>query len=116
MGTLGKEAAVYSTLTKYVRNGQFAPKTEVVTLEPAEGRCSLVNEAILATLGECPFSSVQELSRLICLPRPTVHWHLTQSFRFTVRHLGWISHFLIAQQKRIRVDVTGEQCESWRVR
>jgi hypothetical protein len=40
---------------------------------------------------------VRELSRMICLPRSTVHRHrhrhrhrnLTQSFRFTLRHLRW---------------------------
>jgi hypothetical protein len=40
---------------------------------------------------------VRELSRRICLPRSTVHphrhRHLTQSFRFTVRHLRWVLHF-----------------------
>jgi DNA-binding IclR family transcriptional regulator len=30
---------------------------------------------------------VRELSRRIYLPRSTMHRHLTQSLRFTVRHL-----------------------------
>jgi hypothetical protein len=40
---------------------------------------------------------VRELSRRICLPRSTVHRHrhrnLTQSLRFTVRNLRWVSRF-----------------------
>jgi hypothetical protein len=38
---------------------------------------------------------VRELSRKIYLPRSTVHWHrhLTQSLRFTVRHLRWAPTF-----------------------
>jgi hypothetical protein len=76
--TLGKEAVVYSTVTKYVRNARFAPETEAAMLEPAEGRHGPVDEAILAALGEYPFSSVQELSRFTCLPRSTVHRNLTQ--------------------------------------
>jgi hypothetical protein len=36
---------------------------------------------------------VRELSRRICLPRSTVHRNFMQSFRFTVRHLRWVSHF-----------------------
>jgi hypothetical protein len=36
---------------------------------------------------------VCELSPKICLPRPTVHRHLTQLLRFTVRYLRWVPHF-----------------------
>jgi hypothetical protein len=44
---------------------------------------------------------VHELSQRICLPRSTVHQHrhryrhqhLTQSLRFTVRHLRCVPHF-----------------------
>jgi hypothetical protein len=71
---------------------------------------SPVDEAILAALVEFPFSSVHELSRRICLPRSTVHphWHLTQSLRFTVRHLRWVPHFLTVEQKQIRVRLATE--------
>jgi hypothetical protein len=37
-----------------------------------------------------------------------VHRRLTQSLRFTVRYLQWIPQFLIAEKKRIRVDMVGE--------
>jgi hypothetical protein len=36
---------------------------------------------------------VRELSWRICLPRFTVHRHLTQSLHFTVRHLPWVPTF-----------------------
>jgi DNA-binding IclR family transcriptional regulator len=36
---------------------------------------------------------VRELSRRIWVPRSTVHRHLTQSLRLTVRHLRWVPHF-----------------------
>jgi hypothetical protein len=49
--TLGKEEVAYSTVTKYVQNAWFAPKTEAVTPEPAEGRYGPVDEAILAAFG-----------------------------------------------------------------
>jgi hypothetical protein len=45
--------------------------------------------------------------RFTCLSRSTVHRHLTQSLRFAVRHLQWVSHFLTAEKKRIRVDMAG---------
>jgi hypothetical protein len=48
--TLEKDAVVYSTVTKYVRNARFAPKTEEITPELAENRHDPVDEAILAAL------------------------------------------------------------------
>jgi hypothetical protein len=71
---------------------------------------SSVDEAILTTLVEFPFpfSSVRELSQRICLPRFTVHRHLTQSLRFTVQHLRLVPHVLTAEQKQIRVLMTME--------
>jgi hypothetical protein len=103
--TLGKEAVAYSTVTKYIQNARFAPKTEVVTPEPAEGRYNPVDEAIFAALGEYLFSSVRELSRLTCFSRSTAHRHFTQSLCVAVRYLRWVSHFVTAEPKRIWVDL-----------
>jgi hypothetical protein len=69
---------------------------------------SLVDEAILTALAEFPFSSVRELSRRVCLPRSTVHQHLMQSLRFTMRHLRWVPHFLTTEQKQIRAQMAIE--------
>jgi hypothetical protein len=95
--TLGKDAVLYSTVTKYVRSAQFSGRKEVTPPEAPDVERSPVDEAILMALAEFPFpfSSARELSRGICLPRSTVHWHwhLTQSLRFTVRHLRWVPHF-----------------------
>jgi hypothetical protein len=94
---------------------------------------SPVDEAILTTLDEFSFafSSVRELSWRICLPRSTLHpalcvgtvtvtvhrhQHLTQSFRFTVRHLRWVPHFLTAEQKQIRVQMAIELLQVLSVR
>jgi hypothetical protein len=53
---------------------------------------------------------VRELWRRICLPRSTVHRHrhLTQSLRFTVRHLRWVPHALTTEQKQIPVQMAIE--------
>jgi hypothetical protein len=93
--TLGKDAVAYSAVTKYARNAQFSGRTEATSPEAPDVESSPVDEAILPTLSEFPFpfSSVRELSRRICLPRSTVHRHITQSLRFTVRHLRWVPHF-----------------------
>jgi hypothetical protein len=86
----------------------FLPKGSHPSRTPDVER-SPVDEAILTALAEFPFpfSSVRGLLPRICLPRSTVyrHRHLTQSLRFTVRHLRWAPHFLTAEQKQIRVQM-----------
>jgi hypothetical protein len=120
--TLGKDAVAYSTVTKYTRSAQFSDRKEATHPEAPDVERSPVDEAILTALVEFtfpfqfqfPFSSVRELSRRICLPRSTVHSHshrhrhLTQSLRFTVRHLRWVLHFSTAEQKQIQVQMAIE--------
>jgi hypothetical protein len=81
---------VYSTVTKYARSAQFSGRKEATPPEAPDVECSPVDEAILTGLAEFPFSPVPELSQRICLPRSTVHRHLTHSHRFMVRRLRWV--------------------------
>jgi hypothetical protein len=94
---LGKDAVAYWTVTKYARSAQFSGRKEATPPETPDVEGSPVDEAILTALAEFqfPFSPVRELSWRICLPKSTVrpHRRLTQSLRFTVRHLRWIPHF-----------------------
>jgi hypothetical protein len=91
--TLGKDVVAYSTVTKYARSAQFSGRKEATPREAPDVERSPVDEKMLTALVEFPFpfpfSSVRKLSWRICLPRSTVrrHQHLTQSLRFTVRHL-----------------------------
>jgi hypothetical protein len=89
--TLGKDAVAYSTVTKDARSAQCSCRKEATPPDAPDVERSPVDEAIFTALAEFPFpfSSVRELSRRICLLRSTVHQqrHLTQSLRFTVRHL-----------------------------
>jgi hypothetical protein len=107
---LGKDAVAYSTVSKYARSAQFSGRREPTPADAPDVERSPVDEAILTALVELPFSSVRELSRMICLPRSTVHrhQHLTQSLHFPVQHLRWIPHFLTAKQKQIRVQMAIE--------
>jgi hypothetical protein len=73
MRELGQNAVTYSTVTKYVRSKKFPPKNDGPPSEPMTVEPGPVDQAILTTLADCPFSSVRELSRLTCLPRSTVH-------------------------------------------
>jgi hypothetical protein len=99
VGKVGKDAVECSTVTKYDRSTQFSNRNEATPPEVSDVERSPVDDAILTALAEfpcpLPFLSARELSRRICFPRSTVHWHqhITQSFRFTVRHLRWVSYF-----------------------
>jgi hypothetical protein len=108
--TLGNDAVASSTVTKYAWSAQFSGRKEATPPEAPDVERSSVGEARLAALGEFPFSSVHEFSRRICLRRSTVHRHrhLTQSLRFTVRHLRWVPHFFTAEQKQTRVQMSIE--------
>jgi hypothetical protein len=107
---LGKYAVACSTVTKYVRSTQFSGRKEAIPPEAPYMERSPVNEAILTAFAEFPFpfSSVRKLPLMICLPRSTVHRHLTQSLRFTVRHLRWVPHFLTPNPKQIRIQMAIE--------
>jgi hypothetical protein len=97
--TLGKDFVAYSTVTKYVRSAQFSGREEATPPEAPDVERSPVDEAMLTALTKFPFpfpfsfpfSSVRELSRMICLPRSPVHpyrnrnQHITQSLRLTSR-------------------------------
>ena len=106
--TLGTDAVAYSTVTKYARTAHFGPMKDRPPSESADAQTSPVDEAILTALAEHPFSSIRELSRRTCLPRSTVHRHLVQSLRFTIRHLRWVPHFLTDDQKERRVMISHE--------
>jgi hypothetical protein len=108
--TLEKDAVAYSTVIKYAHSAQFSGRKEANAPEAPDVERSSVDEVILTALAEFPFpfSSVRQFSRRICLPRSIVDRHLTQSLRFTVRHLRWVPHFLMAGQKQIRVQMAIE--------
>jgi hypothetical protein len=110
VSTLGKDVVASSTVTKYPRSARFSGRKEATPPEAPDVERSPVDEVILTTLAEFPFSSVRGLSRRICLPRSMVHphRHLRQSLRFTVRHLRWVPHFLTAEQKQIRIQMAIE--------
>jgi hypothetical protein len=93
--TLEKDAVTYSTVAKYARSAQFSGRKEPTPPDASDVKRSPVDEAILTARAEFPFSSVRELPRRICFPSSTVHphGHLTQSLRFTVRHLRWAPTF-----------------------
>jgi hypothetical protein len=105
---LGENTVAYSTVTKYVRSEKFPPKNDGPPSEPINLEPGPVHQAILTALADHLFSSVRELSRLTCLPRSTVHRHLTAPLHFRIQHLRSIPRFLNPEQKRIRVNMASE--------
>jgi hypothetical protein len=116
MRVLGENAVTYSMVTKYLPSEKFPPKNDGPPSEPISVEPSPVDQVILTALADEPFSSVRELSRLTCLPRSTVHRHLTDSLHFRIQHLRWIPHLLNPEQQRIRSTWPASCCASSRCR
>jgi hypothetical protein len=87
---------------------KFLPKNDGSPSQPVIVEPGPVDQEISIALPDGPFSSVRELSQLTCLPRSTVHSHLTDSLRFRIQHLRWIPDLANAEEKRIRVNMAGE--------
>jgi hypothetical protein len=87
VATLGRDAVSYSSITRYLREARFPPSKPEP--HPADVQRDLddSHQAILTTLEDNPFSSVQQLSRLAHLPSTTVYHRLTQSLGFVAPHL-----------------------------
>jgi hypothetical protein len=52
----------------------------------------VIDQTILDTLEQHPFSFIQKLPRLTCIPTTRVHRYLTQSHGFVVKQLPWVLH------------------------
>jgi hypothetical protein len=93
---LGANAIADSTVTKSLRQRQF---TSILVEAAEEPATIVIGQAILDTLEQYPFSSIQDLARFTCIPTTTIHRHLTQSLGFVVKHLPWVPHTLTPTQK-----------------
>jgi hypothetical protein len=85
--TLGAEAVAYPTVTWYLRAAKCPAQSKDAPNEAEVTRTDSVDAPLLKALIDNPYSSVRELSQLICLSRSTVYRRLTESHGFTVRHL-----------------------------
>jgi DNA-binding IclR family transcriptional regulator len=92
-------------VTNYLRQRHFPSTLREITDEPA---ATVIDNAILDALEKQPFSSIRELAQLTCIPRSTVHRHLTQSLGFVVKHLRWVPHSLTAAQKAQHITLSNE--------
>jgi hypothetical protein len=92
--TIGVQSVACPPVTWYLRAAKFPAENKEAPDEAGVTQTDSVDAAILKELTDNPFSSVSELSRLICLSRSTVHRRLTESLGFTVRHLHRIPRWL----------------------
>jgi hypothetical protein len=69
VAVLGPDAIAYSTVIKYLRQRQFP---SIPCEAPDEHPATVIDNAILDALDKQPFSSVQELAQLTCIPRSTL--------------------------------------------
>jgi hypothetical protein len=68
----------------------------------------VIDQAILDTLEQYPFSSIWELAGFTFIPTTPIHRHLTQSFGFVVKHLRWVSNTLTPTQETERATLSIE--------
>jgi hypothetical protein len=98
-----RDSGRVSTVTNHLRQRHFPSTLRETADEPA---ATVIDNTILDALEKQPFSSIRELAQLTCIPRSTVHRHLTQSLGFVVKHLRWVSHGRTAAQKAQRVSLS----------
>jgi hypothetical protein len=85
--TFDFKAIAYSTVTYYMRTLSFRVPNKVPDNVSEEYQVTEIDQAILKTLADKPFSSVHELTRHTYLSKSTSHRHLTCSLSFTIRYL-----------------------------
>jgi MoxR-like ATPase len=89
----------YSTVTRWLCEAQLDQFSETAVDFTEDAEVDEIDEAILSALEVQPFGSVRDIARFTRLARSTVHWHLTRSLGFLVRHLRWIPPLLTEEQK-----------------
>jgi hypothetical protein len=108
VATLGPEMIGYSSVTRYLREAKFATSNPEVAFTGQIREHDHCDQTILLASDEQPFASIRQLAQLSHLLRTTVHWCLTQSLRFQVRHLRWVPRRLSDVQKLNWVELSRE--------
>jgi hypothetical protein len=103
VGTLGEEASAYSTVTHYLRAARITPRDATIFSAAISPHIDDLNEAILRTLPQLPFSSVPKLLCATRLSKIMVHRKLPEKLGFTASHLRWPRHIPSDDQKAKRV-------------
>jgi hypothetical protein len=87
VATLGSNAVAYSSVTRYLREARCLPSREEAPPVEIGREVDDADRDILFALGENPFASVRQLSRLTSLPSTIVYRRFGQSPGYTTHHL-----------------------------
>ena len=90
----------YSTVTRIIRLQKTGSRSNLYSFEEniqyQEENCN----KILKVLKDFPFASVQQIEKIIGIPKSTIYNLLTKSLGYVARHLKWVPHFLNKEQKK----------------
>jgi hypothetical protein len=106
---LGMKVHSHSIVTRELHEAQLDQFSETAVDFTEDAEVDEIDEAILSAFEVQPFGSVRDIAPLTRIARSTVHGHFIHLLGSEVRHLRWIPHVLMEQQKRIRVS-NSEQC------
>jgi hypothetical protein len=99
VSTLGTKVPACFTVTRWLREAKLDQFFETAVHLTQDVEVDEIDATISLALEVQPFGSVRDIAQLIRLARSTVHWHLTPSLGFLVRHLRWIPHLLTEEQQ-----------------
>jgi hypothetical protein len=83
---LQENAVSSSNMTRSCKEAILGLNSEQVSSRPKDDDPGELNEVIMLTLSNEPFSSVRQIARRICVPNSTGYRRLVDSFHFIVRH------------------------------
>jgi hypothetical protein len=87
MATPGCNAIACSSVRHYLRGARDFPPSQDSLPVDIRRRADNADRALLSALDERSFASLRQLSQLTHIPTMTVDCRLTESLRFTARHL-----------------------------
>jgi hypothetical protein len=83
---LGSDVIAYSTMASYLGASRWMAQNEEQHSDPHP---IVIDNAILQTLNQIPFASVEELTKSMCISCAIVWLCLTGSLGLFVKHLHW---------------------------
>jgi hypothetical protein len=101
-GTLRADCIGYSTTTvmTHLREKSFSKSMLDTDLELKIEDENFIDEAILGALEECPFSSLNQVAKIIVIPMSPVRYHLAPSLGYGIRNTRWVLHSLSPSQNK----------------
>ena len=100
------ECPSYSSITWFLRKEKWTVTSKPSTISEKSQHMEEEMNQISDILKDYPYASVRQIERLTGIPKSTVFNILTNSLKYTSRHLKWVPHLLNSEQKKNRVDLS----------